>query len=168
MDGTVREEKPDFETLYEAYYDKVFKYTYSILLNRENTEDVVSEAFIAAYQNYGRYDPCRSSPATWLTRIAHNMAVNFVKSAAYRRNETMPDSIDAESPEDEFGQIENADVVLRLYRRLTKAQREFLNLRYGMDLTDGEIADLYGIPVKTINKRYQRLLAHCRTILEEE
>ena len=68
--------KPDFETVFEVYYDRVYKYAYTILLNRENAEDVVEETFLAAYVAYPGYDTARSSLATWLTRIAHNKAVN--------------------------------------------------------------------------------------------
>ena len=82
--------KPDFETVFEVYYDRVYKYAYTILLNRENAEDVVEETFLAAYVAYPGYDPARSSLATWLTRIAHNKAVNLVRSAAYRRETAMP------------------------------------------------------------------------------
>ena len=99
--------KPDFEALYEEYYDRVYRYAYTILLNRENAEDVVEDTFIAAYSNYDRYDPAHASPATWLAR----------------------------------------------------AEREFLDLRYVMELRDAEIGELLGLPVRTVSKRYQRLLA---------
>ena len=160
--------KPDFESLYEAYYDKVFRYAYSILLNRENAEDVTAETFFAAYAAYQRYDPHTASPATWLTRIAHNKAVDFVKSAAFRKTEPLDGSYDAAAADDTADLLETQDMKLRLYARLTKAEREFLDLRYVMELSDGEIAALYNLPVKTVNKRYQRLLTRCRKILEED
>lgn len=160
--------KPDFETLYETYYDKIYQYAYSILLNRENAEDVVSDTFFAAYAAYGRYDPKIASPATWLTRIAHNKAIDLVKSPAYRRTEQLDESFDAGAPDNMTEQAEKNDIILRLYAKLTKAEREFLNLRYVMELTDPEIAALYNLPVKTINKRYQRLLARCRELLDEK
>ena len=34
--------------MYEEYYDCVFRYAYTLLLNREDAEDVTSETFIAA------------------------------------------------------------------------------------------------------------------------
>ena len=162
------EGKPDFETLYEEYYDRLFSFVYSILLNRENAEDVVAETFFAAYAAYDRYNPRLASPLTWLTRIAHNKAVNLVKSAAYRETEPLDESYDAEAGEDMAGQVEMGDLLRRLYTRLTRAEREFLNLRYRLGLSDAEIGTLYGLPDKTVNKRYQRLLARCREILEGE
>ena len=53
--------KPDFETVFETYYDCVYKYAYTILLNRKNAEDVVEETFLAAYAAYPGYDPTRAS-----------------------------------------------------------------------------------------------------------
>ena len=165
--------KPDFETLYEAYYDKIYHYAYSILFNRENAEDVVSDTFFAAYAAYDRYDPDIASPATWLTRIAHNKAIDFVKSPAYRRRESLDklsdeSSFEVGAPDNMTEQAEKNDIILCLYAKLTKAEREFLNLRYVMELTDAEIADLYNLQVKTINKRYQRLLARCRKLLDQK
>ena len=74
-----------FEEIYEKYYDRVYKYAFTLLLNKENAEDVTSETFLAAYANFGSYDETRASVATWLTRIAHNRAVNLMRSAEYTR-----------------------------------------------------------------------------------
>ena len=172
FEGKRCEEKPDFESLYEAYYDRLYSYVYSILLNRENAEDVVAETFFAAYSAYDRYDPKSAAPVTWLTRIAHNQAVDLVKSAAYSKIDPLDEFYDEAAAGDLEGDVidraEAHDLVLRLYGRLTKAEREFLNLRYGMELSDVKIAAFYDLPVKTVNKRYQRLLARCRKTLAEE
>lgn len=155
--------KPDFETVFEVYYDRVYKYAYTILLNRENAEDVVEETFLAAYVAYPGYDPARSSLATWLTRIAHNKAVNLVRSAAYSRETAMPEGFADRSP---TVQDEPRYTVLWLYARLTQEEREFLDLRYVMGLTDKEVGALYSLESKAVNKRYQRLLKRCRQILD--
>ncbi len=162
-------EKQDFETVYEQYYDRVYKYVYTILQQKENTEDIVAETFLSAYKHYDSYSPQKASVATWLTRIAHNHAVNLVRSAAYRTRADLPeyDLHGREDPELLRLQEDNG-IVMRLYGMLTEEEREFLNLRYAMELKDQEIADLLVMNTKTVNKRYQRLLAKCRTLLAEE
>ena len=67
MMRTIGSDKPAFETVYETYYDKIYRCAYTILLNRENAEDVVAETFLAAYAAYRDYDPARASLATWLS-----------------------------------------------------------------------------------------------------
>lgn len=154
--------KPAFEEVFETYYDRVYKYAYTILLNRENAEDVVEETFLAAYAAYPGYDPARASLATWLTRIAHNKAVNLLRSAANRHETALADSgLDFADPQDEARYA-----VLWLYEKLTRQEREFLELRYTMRLSDREVAALYGLEPKAVNKRYQRLLKRCRDILD--
>ena len=161
--------KPEFEAVYETYYDRLYKYAYTILLNRENAEDIVEETFLAAYAAYPGYDPSRASLATWLTRIAHNKAVSLTSSAAYRRKAELPENVDLPDPGGDFtARTEDADVVLWLYSHLSREERRFLDLRYVMELKDGEIAELLGIKTKAVNKRYQRLLARCRDILNRE
>ena len=160
--------KPDFETVYDTYYDRIYKYVYSILMHKENTEDIVAETFIAAFRNYDSYDPSKASLATWLTRIAHNSSVNLVRSAAYRTRADMPerDVNGAEDP-DLLKLEEDNGLVVLLYGKLTEEEREFLNMRYAMELSDAEIAQILDLNTKTVNKRYQRLLKKCRELLAE-
>ncbi|MBR0093534.1 MAG: sigma-70 family RNA polymerase sigma factor, partial [Lachnospiraceae bacterium] len=74
-----------FEAMYEDYYDRIYKYARTLLLSKEDAEDVTEETFIAAYQHFDAYDEKKSSPATWLVRIAHNKAVNLMRSAEYAK-----------------------------------------------------------------------------------
>ena len=166
--GKDRVSKPDFGEVYEEYYERVYKYAYTLLLNREDAEDVVADTFMNAFSAYGSYDPSRASVATWITRIAHNKAINLVRSASYRTRAEMPEYYDApDTSESQLSASEDRDTVLYLYSKLSAGEREFLNLRYTMDMKDSEIADLLGIQSKSVNKRYQRLLAKCRDILEK-
>lgn len=157
--------RSDFEAIYDKYYDRVYKYAFSLLLNKEDAEDVTSETFLAAYTNFGCYDSKKASVATWLTRIAHNRAVNLMRSAAYSRRAELPEDFDLPDPVDHTVSAEASDIVLRLYSRLSPDERELLNMRYVMEMKDREIAGLLGLPEKTVNKRYQRLLAKCRRLL---
>ncbi|MBO7670855.1 MAG: sigma-70 family RNA polymerase sigma factor [Oscillospiraceae bacterium] len=69
----------------------------------------------------------------------------------------MPKGYDAPAPDGDFtARWEDTDTILRLYARLKREEREFLNLRYVMELSDAEIAALYGMEVKAVSKRYQR------------
>ena len=157
-----------FDVIYEAYYDCVYKYAFTLLLNKEDAEDVTSETFCAAYMSFNRYDSEKASIATWLSRIVHNCAVDLMRSAAYSKRAEMPSKRDWEDPGQDFTeQVEASDMVLHLYAKLMPEEREFLNLRYVMELKDKEIASLLRLPEKTINKRYQRLLKKCRLLLDD-
>ena len=41
--------KPDFATVYDSWYDRVYKYAYTLLLNREDAEDVTAETVLRLF-----------------------------------------------------------------------------------------------------------------------
>lgn len=157
--------KPDFSEVYEQYYDRIYKYTYTILLDREMAEDVVSETFMLALKHYESFDPRKASVVTWLSRIAHNQAINLVRSASYKKRADMPEYYEPADTGDMSQAADDRRLVTELYSKLTEEEREFLNMRFVMDLKDSEVADLIGISAKAVNKRYQRLLAKCRDLI---
>ena len=163
-----RNTRADFETVYDMYYDRVYKYAYSLLLNREDAEDVTADTFLAAYANYDRYDPEKASLATWLTRIAHNRAVNLLRAPARARRGSLPEWIEPADPADHTEQIAASETVVQLYARLKPEERELLNMRCVMELKFSEIAALLCVPEKTASKRYQRLLVKCRLLLVQD
>ena len=58
----------------------------------------------------------------------------------------------------------------RLYnilRHLSDDERDFLELRYSLELKNQEIANILGISVKAVDNRYRRLLEKCRKIAAE-
>ena len=44
-------ERDSFAAIYDAYYDRIYKYAFTLLLNREDAEDVTADTFFAAYAN---------------------------------------------------------------------------------------------------------------------
>lgn len=156
----------DFEEIYDAYYDRIYRYSYTLLLNKEDAEDVTEETFLSAYRNFASFDAEKASLGTWLSRIAHNCAVNLVRSAAYSKKAEIPETWDVKDEGDFTKEIDYSDEIIRLYSKLSPEEREFLNLRYAMELKDSEVAALVGLNEKAVNKRYQRLLAKCRTLID--
>ncbi|MBP3815268.1 MAG: RNA polymerase sigma factor [Firmicutes bacterium] len=156
----------DFEEIYDVYYDRIYRYAYTLLLNKEDAEDVTEDTFLSAYRNFASFNAEKGSLGTWLSRIAHNCAVNLVRSAAYSKKAEIPDSWDVEEEGDFTKELDYSDEIIRLYAKLSPEEREFLNLRYAMDLKDSEVAALMGLNEKAVNKRYQRLLTKCRTLID--
>jgi RNA polymerase sigma-70 factor (ECF subfamily) len=135
---------------------------YSLLLNREDAEDVTQESFVYAFRNLHRFDSQRSSLKTWLYTIAICRCRNM-----YRRSR--PPLIDlgqllqivaskAETPEAVFAHQTAQEAVERGLRGLSPRLREAIVLRYGHGMTYREIAEVMGCPQKTAESRVR--LAH--------
>jgi RNA polymerase sigma-70 factor (ECF subfamily) len=63
-----------FGELCERHVKKVFRVAHRITRNREDAEDAVQDCFLSAFVHLKGFDG-RSRFATWLTRIAINMAL---------------------------------------------------------------------------------------------
>lgn len=160
--------KPDFRTAYEENYGKVYNFVYRMVLHTQNTEDIVSETFLKAMEAWPQYDSSKASPCTWLCSIARNCAVNFLRSGAYAKNVSMEALLEGgalpEASENPWGEDSAESAVWDILRHLTVREREFLNWRYVLDLSNGEIARKLGISEKAVSDRYRRLLAKCEKI----
>jgi RNA polymerase sigma-70 factor, ECF subfamily len=64
-----RGEPGSFETLYDRYGNRVYRFCFRLCGHTADAEDLAQEVFVAAYQGLERFEG-RSTLATWLFRIA--------------------------------------------------------------------------------------------------
>src|ERR1700758_503731 len=65
--------------------DAVYGYLVYLTGDRSAAEDLAAETFEKAFRTWRRFDPRRSSPRTWLCRIAHNVAIDWLRAESRRR-----------------------------------------------------------------------------------
>ena len=86
----------DFPGLIRLCGEKAYNFAYRLAGNEHDARDLVQEAFVRAYEHFGRYDPSRPFE-TWLFRILHNVYLDGVRR--YSHGHTL--SLDAPSPVEE-------------------------------------------------------------------
>ena len=67
----------ELENLYNEGYKAVYWTAMSILKNKEETEDVVQDTFITAYESYDSLKD-KSKAVAWIKKIAANKCLNIV------------------------------------------------------------------------------------------
>ena len=124
--------RQSFAVLVEQYRDRLFRFLVLRCGNREDAEDAVQEAFVAAWRYLPSYDS-RWRFSTWLFRIG-------------LRNLPRPGPVSVPLAEDDaiagdaLGAVE-ADNLWRLAQRhLTAEAASALWLRYGEDMSIKDIA----------------------------
>jgi RNA polymerase sigma-70 factor (ECF subfamily) len=153
-----------FAGLYDLFAPGIYRLCYSLLLNREDAEDVMQETFVYAFKNLRRYNPALSAFKTWLYTIAICRCRNM-----YRRNRPVLLDIAGllgsalpaprtETPEAALVRRTAKDEVEKALHALSPRLREAVVLRYGHGLTYREMADVMGCPQKTAESRVR--LAH--------
>lgn len=160
-----------FDTIYRKYFRRIYNYAYMRLLNREAAEDATQEVFFAALTAVDRFDPLRGSGGAWLSKIAANIVTNCQKRAQNYREISVGD-VPETAVEDDFddeGTLKNPvnRRAARILQKLTDDERNFLALRFEMELMNEEIAVSMGISINAVSHRYSRLLEKCRRLDNE-
>jgi RNA polymerase sigma-70 factor (ECF subfamily) len=160
----LRGDQLSYAALYDHFAPIVYRMCYSLLLNREDAEDVTQETFVYAFKNIRRYDSARSAFKTWLFTIAICRCRNL-----YRRSRLALVDIagliqhtlhapHGDMPEVQASQRAAQDAVQQALASLSPRLREAVVLRYGHGLTYREMAEVIGCPPKTAESRVR--LAH--------
>jgi len=113
-----------------------------------DTEDLVQETFVRAYQNLGSYRNV-SRFSTWLCTIAMRLAVSRYRRKSLSVEPIGPElAADQPGPHEVAARREQADALWRMAATLPACQYQVLQLRYAADLTINEIAEvLHKTPV---------------------
>ncbi|MBX3736774.1 MAG: sigma-70 family RNA polymerase sigma factor [Candidatus Didemnitutus sp.] len=72
-----------FDVLIRKYRERVFGVVYNLTSNREDTADLVQDAFIKAFQSINRFQG-QSSFFTWLYKIAVNTTLSHLRKNRLR------------------------------------------------------------------------------------
>ncbi len=160
-----------YAQLYELYAPVIYRLCYSLLLNRQDAEDVMQEAFVYAFRCLHRYDPARAAFKTWLYTIALSRCRNV-----YRRKHSLlsllllPDvpAPKSDGPEAALSKKDAQTALEAALKSLPPPLRESVILRYGHGLTYREMAAVIGCPQKTAESRVRLAHDRLRKLLQAE
>jgi RNA polymerase sigma-70 factor (ECF subfamily) len=153
-----------YAQLYDYYAAGIYRLCYSLVLNKQDAEDVLQESFVYAFKNLHRYDRDKSAFKTWLYTIAVSRCRN-----TYRRKQFPTIDLSqimhwqlpapkSETPEAVIAQRESIDAIQAALVELSPILREAIVLRYAHGLTYREMSDVMDCPQKTAESRVR--LAH--------
>ncbi len=155
----------DLEALFRAHWPRAYRAAYLVVHDAAAAEDIAQEAFLAAVRALDRFDRRRPF-GPWLHRIVVNRAVDWARARALRR-EVAGDALEGEPALAPAPAGDAAGLASRL-AELPPDQRAVIVLRYLLEYTPGEIADLLELPRGTVNSRLRRGLDRMAAGLEEE
>lgn len=150
-----------FAELYDRYERPAYSLAQRICMDTNMAEDVLQEAFLAVWRQPAKYDPERGAFLPWLLTLVHHRAVDAVRKESTRRRRTDQqdqDQLDGVSsaapPADQLAIAGLVGTQVRAaLRDLPSEQREVLALSYYGGYTQGEVADLVGVPIGTVKSR---------------
>jgi RNA polymerase sigma-70 factor (ECF subfamily) len=158
-----------FDLIVRRYMRPAYAVAFRVLGHREDAEDVVQEAFLAALANIASFDTTRRF-GPWLYRIVVTRGLNFRKSRTRRAAEPLEDAGVASRDAGPAAVAELAglrDTVMTALSQLPERQRMVVQL-FELDGFSGvEIADMIGVSPGTVRwylhearQALRRRLAH--------
>jgi RNA polymerase sigma-70 factor (ECF subfamily) len=144
----------------EDQYDKIYKYCYFKVKNKEVAEDLTQETFLKFFNQTSYIN--RGKQLAYLYTIARNQCNDY-----FRKQQTVPyDESLAEAYE--MTSIENSLTVKQAVDRLSEDLQEIILLRYSNELGIGEIASFKKISRFAVYRKLNVALKELKNILREE
>jgi RNA polymerase sigma-70 factor (ECF subfamily) len=177
-------EESAFVEIMSRHKARIFAAAMALLRNHADAEEITQDTFVRAHRGFSRFRG-DSSVATWLHRIAVNLARNRYWYY-FRRRKHSTLSLDAAvgeegdaafsdllsaadpDPSQETSRQEFVTAVETCMDRLEPSHKRILTMRSVLDQSYEEIASALGINVGTVKSRIARARERLRNRLAEE
>ncbi len=154
------------EVLYAAHWRRLVRLAVMLLHDQGAAEEVVQDSFVAMHSKWGRlHDPDKA--LAYLRQSVVNRSRSHLRhlSVVRRHAERERPPTAADAADHVTHDAERRDTVLDALRHLPRRQREVLALRYYLELSEAEIADVLGISRGAVKSHASRGAAALRAVL---
>jgi len=158
------------EPLMLAHQEAVFRLAYLLLGDPDDAEDVAQETFLRAWKHFKRFDDMRPL-RPWLLSITSNLASNRRRSAGRYvsalmrtfQNEPPPATV-----EEKNVQQTESNALWKAVQTLNITDQQIVYLRYFLELSVDETAEVLEIAEGTVKSRLSRALEKLRKVIKQD
>lgn len=153
-----------YEIIMRRYNQRLYRVVISILRDQDETQDVMQEAYVQAYQHLGQFEG-RAAFSTWLTRIAFHEALARLRKRE-RLQQLGSDHYDgaisvnpagpALDPEQTISKAELSEMLEQAVLGLPEQYRTVLMLRDVEEMSTSETAVALGLSEENVKVRLHR------------
>lgn len=152
-----------FNDLYTAEVDSLFRYCFFRVSDREQSKDIVQEAFMRLWDTLTKDVEKIKNPRALLFKITSNLVIDWYRKKKAISLDNLLDSEsgdnDLQISDDSFEQIEiqsEGKIFLKHISSLDSTYQQVVYLRYVEDLSPKEIAEIVGLSVNVVSVRINR------------
>ena len=159
-----------FAGLYEAYYDKIYRYVMFKTGDTLEAEDLTEEVFLRMLESIGSFKWQGYPFTSWLFRIAHNLVIDYYRKAGRQKKTSLDDAMRVVGT-DNVDVDRKLDVELSIKEvkeamgGLTRLQQEVLSLRFAGGLSVAETAEAMGKKENAVKALQHAAIKKLRTLL---
>ncbi len=135
----------DFNKLYDAYSEQIFKYLLYITGKRDTAEELLQETYYQAFKSIYRFKG-KSKVSTWLYQISKHVYLKHLSKESKHKAESIQAAenlADNSTPERITEERETNNALVEAIHSLKEPYREVIILRAFNDLSFKEIGDIF-------------------------
>ncbi len=160
--GIANKEENEFNKLYEKYNKLVYRISFSILKNKENSEDITQTVFTKIW-NMNTNNLPTNSEASWLYTITKNETLNFLRKQKNALN--LEDIYYINNDNNELNEIIEKDTFNRIIAKLNEKEQEIVSLKILSGLSFKAISQILNMPIGTVQWKYYKSLHTLETLI---
>lgn len=156
------------DTLIAAYYPQILNYCHWHTADEQQAQDATQETFLKAVRWLDSCGGFQGAFRPFLYKIAKNTCIDLNRTM--ERTEVSLESLPGEPAYQEsgFAAAEEKANLRVLTAQLEPEQRELVLLRFAQQLKLREIAQITGLPLRTVQSRLRAALKTLKMQLEKE
>lgn len=152
----------NFSKFYEKYGSLVYSIAFSIVKNKEDSEDIKQKVFIKIWNMKTEELPTKYE-ASWLHSVTKNETLNYLRD---KQQEVSIEEIYSLAEEnEEIRKIIDEDSYNRIIAKLNIQEQEIVSLKVLSNFSFKEIAQMLNMPIGTVQWKYYKSIYALRTWL---
>ena len=142
-----------YDFFYKEYYSLIYGIVFSILKNKENSEDVVQNVLIKIFSLDKSKCPDRGS-LSWLYTVSKNEALNYLRKNKQFVN--IEEIYEIKEETDEIEKIIDVHTYNKIINGLNEKEKEIVSLKILSNFTFKKIGQLLKMPTATVQWKYYK------------
>ena len=154
--------KNAIEELYKKYNKMIYGIAFSILKNKEDSEDIVQTVFQKLYTIDKDKMP-KDKEATWLYAVTKNETLLLLRNK--KDNYDIEKIYNIANEDNEINKLIDRESYNQLINKLDSKEKEVVSLKIISNLSFSQISELLGEPVGTVKWRYYKSIYALKIML---
>ena len=172
IQGLRKQNPKSQQQLLERYGSDVFAQVVRLVPGLEDAEEVYQDVFVKVFRNINMYDAEKSSLRTWISRIAYNESISFLRHKSmpviyYEDREGEAEKLSESEVEATFGHPnqETVQLIRAALKHLPPDERAIITMFYYEEMSLKEIAFVTeSIPTTVASKLSRTRKKLCKII----
>lgn len=166
-------DRASFEEFYKRFSGLIYSTALRVLSNDTDAQDVAQDVMFMIWEKAPMYDPARGKPLTWVITMTRNKSIDRIRSQQrrYRLHDDVQNEYGADDhtavrePFEDLDSSEKGKILRSAVLKLSKDQREAIEMAYFSGLTQQEIAARLDEPLGTVKARIRRGMLRLKKII---